>query len=98
MREGTLCDRDADPFSPDGTRFAYLFVPNDDTYQRDLVVVDLDTMTQQVNQTLPVGTKEDTSVLSFVWLDNQTLFTTVAQSIGSFSNQEIYTTWTYHLS
>lgn len=96
--DGSFRLRGVDPFSPDGSRFAYLFVPNDDTYQRDLVVVDLDTMTQQVNQTLPVGTKEDTSVLSFVWLDNQTLFTTVAQSIGSFSNQEIYTTWTYHLS
>ena len=55
-------------------------------------------MTQQVNQTLPIGTKEDTCVLSFVWLDDQTLFTTLAQRFGDFIGQEQYTSWTYHLS
>jgi hypothetical protein len=77
-----------DPFSPDSTQFAYILVPSDNLYGRDIVVIDLATLTQENNESIPVGTKDSSSVLEFDWLDNVTLLTSLidneTQAISSW--------------
>ena len=79
------------PFSPDGKKFAYVSVPETNYYGRDIVVIDLETMTATSNQTIPSGTKTTTAVLEFDWLDNDSLLTSVIEN----STQTI-TSWIYH--
>jgi hypothetical protein len=77
-----------DPFSPDGTKFAYIFVPSDNPYGRDIVVINLAKSTQESNKSIPVGTKGSSSVLEFDWLDDVTLLTSIinneTQAISSW--------------
>ena len=74
------------PFSPDGKKFAYVSVPETNYYGRDIVVIDLETMTATSNQTIPSGTKTTTAVL-----ENDSLLTSVIEN----STQTI-TSWIYH--
>ena len=90
--EGTFRIRPGiDPFSPDGKSFAYILVPENNYYGRDLVVVDLDSMTTKSNQTIPVGTKTTNSVLEFDWIDNTDLLTSVISN-----DSQTISSWIYH--
>lgn len=79
------------PFSPDGKKFAYVSVPEDNYYGRDIVVIDLDTMMATSNQTIPSGTKTTTAVLEFDWLDNDSLLTSVIAN-----DTQAISSWIYH--
>ena len=66
-----------DPFNSDGSKFAYILVPSDNYYGRDIVVVDLKTMTESTNRTVPLATKKAAAVLEFDWLNDEILLTAV---------------------
>jgi hypothetical protein len=79
--EGTFRIRPGiDPFSPDGSKFAYLFVPADDPLGRRLAVVELDAFTQVNHESVPMGTESGYSVLEFAWLDHAALFVSVMEN------------------
>ncbi len=90
--EGTFRIRPGiDSFSPDGKSFAYILVPENNYYGRDLVVVDLDSLTSKTNKTIPVGTKTTNSVLEFDWVNNTDLLTSVISN-----NSQTISSWIYH--
>jgi Tol biopolymer transport system component len=83
-----------DPFSPDGSKFAYIFVPESNEYGRDICVIDLKTLTDTHNETVPFGTKNDTAVLEFAWHNNDALFASVTTSKDGKSS---ISSWVYHI-
>lgn len=66
-----------DLFSPDGTRFAFISVPDSAPGHRDAAVYDFAAGTVQVNETAPYGTKDQACITEFYWLDEDTLLTSV---------------------
>lgn len=88
---GSLRVQGDPPFSPDGTRFAYILVPDGAPYRRDLAVYDLRTGTVLTNETAPYGTKDQAVVLKFHWQDDNTLLASIHdQETGEYSD------WLYH--
>ncbi|MDR2360964.1 MAG: hypothetical protein LBD85_06790 [Oscillospiraceae bacterium] len=81
-----------DPFSPDGTKLAYIFVPSDNPYGRDIGVVNLSTLTQENNEFVPVETKDSSAVLEFDWLDDVTLLTSIIDN-----ETQTISSWLYYL-
>jgi hypothetical protein len=87
-----------DPFSPDGTKFAYLLVPEDSDYGRDVSVIDLNALTDTPNETVPVGTKNDSIIMEFDWLNNDSLLAAVAKMEDDHSlNRSMISSWIYHI-
>lgn len=80
-----------DPFSPDGLQFAYIFVPRNNPYGRDITIVNLNNAAKIRNKYVPIGTKNNTAILEFSWLDNGSLLTSVIEN----ESQEI-SSWIYH--
>ncbi|MBN2373430.1 PD40 domain-containing protein [bacterium] len=96
--DGTL--RDPYNFSPDSSKFAYLFVPNDDDAGQSLTVLDLKTGKDRVikptSVTKPasIGEVVRISLHSFSWLDNKRLLIHIRYII---TNGFIITSWIYNL-
>jgi hypothetical protein len=91
--DGTFIVRPGiDPFSPDSTKFAYIFVPSDNPYDRDIVVINLATLTQENDASTPVGTEDSSAVLEFDWLDNGTLLTSIINN-----ETQAISSWLYYL-
>lgn len=81
-----------DPFSPDGTRFAFISVPDNAPNHRDVVVYDLQTGTCRENETAPYGTKDQVCITEFYWLGEDTLLTSIEdEDTGTISS------WLYRI-
>jgi hypothetical protein len=81
-----------DPFSPDGTKFAYILTPSNNPYGGDVVVINLATLTQEKNKSIPAGTKGGSAVLEFDWLDDVTLLTSIIDN-----ETQAISSWLYYL-
>lgn len=81
-----------DPFSPDGTRFAFISVPDNAPNHRDVVVYDLQTGTCRENESAPYGTKDQVCITEFYWLGEDTLLTSIEdEDTGTISS------WLYRI-
>ena len=90
---GTLRVRPGiDPFSPDGSKFACILVPDKEPDVRDINIIDLSTMKQKINSIVPFGTKDESTVLEFDWIDNDAMLTSVVEN-----QSENISSWIYRI-